>query len=505
MDFSTGALSAWDLLKPFLARQMKTKLEQVCVKRLAYHSDNVTPGTLFFCLPGGKRDGHVYAAGAARRGAAALVISRAVHLKESGTPVIVVRDTRLALSAAAARFYGFPANKMKMIGITGTDGKTTTAYYVGSIFEAAGYNTAILGSNGLIMKGVRRKFALTTPQSLDLQEHLHFSRQRGTEVAAVEVSSHALVQQRAAHCRFDSVVYTNLTHEHLDYHRSMGQYLEAKSRLLGLLKINRSGSGVVLNADDFYYRDLVALSADLPRLAFGINAGEAVIKAVGLEQDEKGCYGFHLLGWPASFPVKLNLPGMFNVYNALAAAAVACREGLKPGPVAAGLNALQRIPGRFEEIEVPTGFTVIIDFAHTPEGLEQVLRLLSARAARRRFTLFGCPGERDRRKRPLMGRIAERYSDEVILTADNPAGEDFRTIIEDIKGGISGRSLVIPDRREAVFHVLSAARAGDLVLLAGKGAEEYQVVGEDSFPYSDRQTVLDYFCEKGLNYSPDLA
>lgn len=505
MNFSAGPFSAWDLLEPFLSRQMKTKLQQVRVKRLAYHSDNVTPGTLFFCLPGGKRDGHAYAAGAAGRGAAALVVSRSVPLSKSGIPVIAVRDTRLALSAAAARFYGFPAHKMKMIGITGTDGKTTTAYFVGSIFEAAGYNTAILGSNGLIIKGIRRKFALTTPQSLDLQEHLYYSRQRGTEVAAIEISSHALVQQRAAHCSFDSVVYTNLTREHLDYHRSMRQYLEAKSRLLSLLKKGPSGSGVVLNADDFYYRDLVARSADLPRLAFGINAGEAVIRAVALEQDERGCYGFHLLGWPAPFPVKLNLPGMFNVYNALAAAAAACREGLKPGPVAAGLNALQRIPGRFEEMEVPADFTVIIDFAHTPEGLEQVLRLLSTRAARRRFTLFGCPGERDRQKRPLMGRIAERYSDVVILTADNPAGEDAGAIMEDIKRGMSGRPLIIPDRREAVFHVLSKARAGDLVLLAGKGAEEYQIVGEEALSYSDRQTVLDYFNEKGSSGSPDFA
>lgn len=493
MDSFVEAANAWELLEPFLARPMKTRLEQIGVKGLAYHSDSVTPGTLFFCLPGGKRDGHAYAAGAARRGSAALVVSRPVDLKGAGAPVIAVRDTRLALSAAAARFYGFPTCRMKAVGITGTDGKTTTAYFLSSILEAAGCRAAILGSNGLILDQVRRGFALTTPQSLDLQEYLHFALKRGAQAAVVEVSSHALVQQRAAHCNFDSVVYTNLSHEHLDYHRSMPQYLEAKSRLLKLLKKESSGGGVILNADDFYYRDLASRAAHLPRITYGITAGGASIKAAALKQDARGCYSFQLQGWPEPFAVTLNQPGLYNLYNALAAAAAAYSLGLKPGPVAAGLNMLRQIPGRFEEIKTPAGFTVIIDFAHTPQGLEEVLKLLSSRAARRRFTLFGCPGERDRSKRPLMGRIAELYSDEVVLTTDNPAGEDVSAIIEDIRRGISGEALVIPDRREAVHHVLSAARPGDLVLLAGKGVEDHQVIGDRKIPYSDRECVTAFF------------
>lgn len=498
MVLSGKDCSAWALLQPFVSSRMKESLQQVRVKRLAYHSDNVKPGTLFFCLPGSKADGHNYAAEAAGRGAAALVVSRKVDARSPGIPVIAVNDTSFALSAAAARFYGFPSDKMKMIGVTGTDGKTTTTYFIGSIFKAAGYHAAILGSNGLIVNGIRRKFALTTPQSLDLQEYLYFSLLQGAEVAAVEVSSHALVQQRAAHCFFDSAVYTNLTREHLDYHRTMPQYLEAKSRLLNLLKNNRSGSGVILNADDSSYGKLAAWAAHLPRLTYGITAEGAGIKAVNLAQTEKGCYSFDLLGWSAPFRVTLHLPGKFNLYNALAAAAAAYREGLGPEAVAAGLNTLRQVPGRVEEIETPAGFTVIIDFAHTPEGLEQVLKLLSERPARRRVTLFGCPGERDRGKRPLMGEIAELYSDEVILTSDNPAGEDAGAIIEDIKQGMCCQPLVIPDRREAVCHALSTARSGDLVLLAGKGAEEHQVIGEQAFPYSDRQTVADYFSGMGL-------
>lgn len=496
--FPAKNLSAGELLEPFLSDRLGKELRRVSVNRLAYHSARVAPGTLFFCLPGGKRDGHDYAAGAIARGAAALVVSRQIGLDATAVPVIVVEDSRLALSAAAARFYGYPSSKMKTIGVTGTDGKTTTTYFIASIFRAAGYNTAVLGSNGLILKGIRQRFTLTTPQSLDLQEYLHLSLQEGARVAVVEVSSHALVQQRVAHCLFDCAAFTNLTGEHLDYHRTMTRYLEAKSRLMDLLKGGRSGGGVILNADDLYYRELSARAAHLPRLTYGITAAGAGIRAAELRQDESGRYSFTLLGWPEPFPVELRLPGRFNLYNALAAAAVAHREGLGPAAVGGGLEALQQVPGRFEEIQCPGGFTVIIDYAHTPEGLEQVLRLLSERRARRRITLFGCPGERDRRKRPLMGKIAELYSDTVILTADNPAGEEVKAIIEDIRLGISTDPLIIPDRREAVFHALSSARAGDLVLLAGKGDEEYQIIGKDALPYSDRQTVADYFSESGF-------
>lgn len=492
--YSSEGFNAWTLLEPFAGRELKKRLESIPIARLAYHSAKVKPGTLFFCLPGRKADGHDYAAEAVRRGAVALVVSRPVGLEENGIPVITVDDTGLALSAAAACYYGFPSRKMKMIGVTGTNGKTTTTYFIDSIFEAAGHRTAILGSNGLIVNGIRRKFDLTTPQSLDLQEHLHFSLQQGAEVVAMEVSSHALVQRRAAHCLFDSVVYTNLTREHLDYHHNMQEYLAAKSMLMNLLKEHSSG-GVILNADDRYHSELEARAAELPRLAYGIRAAAAGVRAVNVARTETGLYSFDLLGWPRTFRVILKLPGKFNVYNALAAAAVARKEGLAPEAVAAGLNGLRQVPGRFEEIETRAGFTVIIDFAHTPDGLEQVLKLLFTRPARRRITLFGCPGERDRGKRPLMGRIAELYSDEVILTTDNPAGEDASAIIDDIKKGMRCPPLVIPDRREAVFHALAMARPGDMVLLAGKGDEECQIIGEQTLPYSDRDTVEDYIRE----------
>lgn len=495
---SVKNFSAGELLEPFLPDRLKRELRRISVSRLAYHSGRVVPGTLFFCLSGSKADGHDYAAEAVSRGAAALVVSRRIGPVAAGVPVIAVEDSRLALSAAAAHFYGYPSDRMKTMGITGTDGKTTTSYFIASIFEAAGYRTAIMGSNGFILKGQRKQFGLTTPQSLDLQEYLHLSLQEGAAGAVVEVSSHALVQQRVAHCFFDCAAFTNLSGEHLDYHRTMPQYLEAKSRLLGLLKRGRSAGGVVLNADDYYYRELSARAAHLPQLTYGVTAAGAGIKAVGLRQDESGRYSFNLLGWPEPFPVELRLPGRFNLYNALAAAAVARREGLDPAAVARGLASLRQVPGRFEEYETPVGFTVIIDFAHTPEGLEQVLRLLSGRRARRRITLFGCPGERDRRKRPLMGKIAELYSDMVILTADNPAGEEAGAIIEDIRRGMSTDPLIIPDRREAVFHALSTAAPGDLVLLAGKGAEEYQIIGERAVPYSDRQAVADYLAERGF-------
>ncbi|HOA34676.1 MAG: UDP-N-acetylmuramoyl-L-alanyl-D-glutamate--2,6-diaminopimelate ligase [Dethiobacteria bacterium] len=486
------SLNAWILLQPFAGRELKKRLEAIRVSRLAHHSAEVKPGTLFFCLPGKRTDGHDHVAEAVNRGAAALVVSRPVGLERNKVPVITVDDTALALSAAAASFYGFPSLKMKTIGVTGTNGKTTTTYFVKNIFKAAGWKTAILGSNGLIIDGIRQKFNLTTPQSLDLQERLHFSLEQGALAAVMEVSSHALVQRRTAHCFFDSVVYTNLTREHLDYHHSMAEYLKAKSMLMDLLK-ERSGGKVILNADDFYYSELALRAAKRPRLTYGIREKAAEVRAVNITERERGRCSFDLLGWSKPYRVLLQLPGEYNLYNALAAAAVARSEGLPLEAVTAGLNGLRQVPGRFEEMETPAGFTVIIDFAHTPDGLEQVLKLLSTWPARRRITLFGCPGERDRGKRPLMGRIAELYSDEVILTADNPAGEDALAIIDDIKEGMRRAPQIIPDRREAVYYALSRARPGDMVLLAGKGDEEYQIVGDQAVPYSDRETVADYF------------
>ncbi len=479
---------AWTLLEAVAKPELRHTLEKITVRRLAYHSGGVAPGTLFFCLAGEKVDGHDYAREAVGRGAAAVVAARPVAV---GVPLILVPDTRYALSSASACFYRFPAAKMKLIGVTGTNGKTTTTYFVRSIYQESGCRAAILGSNGLLLDGLQRSFGLTTPQSLEVQESLAFMHQQGVSVVAMEASSHALVQHRLTHCAFDSAIFTNLTREHLDYHHTMQAYLEAKARLFSLTK-NKFGRSAVLNADDSYYEKLAVLSGDPAPVTYGIRAGRVTVRADNLTVSAEGRHSFNLLGWEKPIRVSLQLPGLFNVYNALAAAAAAWLDRLPPEAVARGLQGLAGVPGRFEEIKTVSGYTVIIDYAHTPDGLEQVLKLLRFKARGRVITLFGCPGERDRGKRPLMGRIAERYSDRVILTADNPAGEDAAAISAEIRQGMRSKPDLIPDRRNAVFHALAQAAPGDLVLLAGKGAEGYQLVGDKAEPYNDRQTVEEY-------------
>jgi UDP-N-acetylmuramoyl-L-alanyl-D-glutamate--2,6-diaminopimelate ligase len=343
----------------------------------------------------------------------------------------------------------------------------------------------------LVFNGLQRSFQLTTPLSLELHESLALLRRHGVDTVAMEVSSHALMQQRVAHCFFNSAVITNITRDHLDYHHTMERYLAAKSRLFALLK-ESSTAGVILNADDQYFTWMEQCVPGKQRLLYGIDSPLATVQAVNLSAGSGGNYRFELTGWESSLQISLNLPGLFNVYNALAAAAAALKDGLAGEAVERGLNKLNAVPGRLEEIPAESGFTVIVDYAHTPDGLEQVLKLLRQRAPRRVITVFGCPGERDRGKRPLMGRIAERYSDLVVVTADNPAGEEASIIIQEIKRGMQSEPALIEDRRSAVLFALKQAGPGDFVLLAGKGAEEYQLIGDEALPYNERNVVEEF-------------
>lgn len=481
-------LNAWCILEPLASAVDRSVLQKIQVERIAYHSTAVTPGTLFFCLPGRKKDGHAYAREAVSRGAAAVVASRPL---EVSVPLIRVEDTRLALSLAAARFFNFPCERINLIGVTGTNGKTTTTYFLQSIYNEADRPSAVLGSNGLVFNGLKRSFQLTTPLSLELHESLALLKEHGVDTVAMEVSSHALMQHRVTHCFFNSAVITNITRDHLDYHHTMERYLAAKSRLFSLLK-QSAGAGVILNADDRYFTDLVQRVQGKQQFLYGINNPLAAVRAVNIASGPGGDYRFDLTGWDSPLFISLKLAGLFNVYNALAAAAVAWKDGLEGEVVEKGLNNLFNVPGRLEEIAAESGFTVVVDYAHTPDGLEQVLKLLRYRRPKRVITVFGCPGERDRGKRPLMGRIAERYSDLVVVTADNPAGEEAACIIQEIRQGMQSEPTLIKDRRTAVLYALEQAGPGDIVLLAGKGAEEYQLIGDEAVPYNERKVVEDY-------------
>ncbi|HUQ62909.1 MAG TPA: UDP-N-acetylmuramoyl-L-alanyl-D-glutamate--2,6-diaminopimelate ligase [Acidimicrobiales bacterium] len=438
------------------------------ITSITQDSRTVTPGALFCCLPGSQADGHDFASRAVTAGASALLCERELPLDVSQA---VVRDARAAAGPVAAAFYGNPSRQLAVVGVTGTNGKTTTTHLVKAVLEADGRKTGVIGT----LSGPR-----TTPEAIDLQARLAEMVAGGSSAAAIEVSSHALVQHRVSGTWFSVVAFTNLSPEHLDYHKTMDAYFEAK---LALFNPERAGLAVV-NADDPWGRRLIE-AAPMPITPFSLaDVSDIVLGPVS-----------STFVWDGH-RVELQLGGSFNVANAVAAAAIGRALGVDSKAIAAGLSTAPPVPGRVETVGAGQPFLVIVDYAHTPASLEQVL--LSARGAGKRvITVFGCGGDRDRTKRPAMGEVATRLSDVAILTSDNPRSEDPSAIIGEVRAGI-GRSEVLvvePDRRAAIANALAQARAGDVVVLAGKGHETVQLVGERSFPFDDRQVAREVLAE----------
>jgi len=454
------------LLGETQARAIRGDPDRAEVVAISHDSGSVVPGCLFCCVAGSAVDGHDFAAQAVAAGAVALVVSRPLDL---AVPQIVVDDVRAAMAPIAAALFDHPSRRMAVIGVTGTNGKTTTTHFLRSVLEADGRRAAVIGT----LSGVR-----TTPEAPELQSHLAELAGEGFEAVAMEVSSHALVQHRVDAVRFAVVVFTNLSQDHLDFHGTIDAYFAAKASLFA----PERAAVAVVNADDPWGRRLLE-SARLPTRAFSL------AEAVDLHVDRSGS----TFRWEGQ-PVRLRLLGTVNVANALAAAAAARELGVAAPAVAEGLSNLASVPGRNEPVDRAQPFSVLVDYAHTPEALEQTLAGARRMAGDNRvLVVFGCGGDRDRAKRPLMGEAATRLADMAVLTSDNPRSEDPQAIIDQVRAGVRRTEVltVEPDRRAAIAVALESAHPGDVVVLAGKGHETTQVVGSRVLPFDDRAVAAE--------------
>jgi UDP-N-acetylmuramoyl-L-alanyl-D-glutamate--2,6-diaminopimelate ligase len=476
----------------------------VAITGVATDSRLVEPGHLFVCLPGyaapgGERltDRHEFAQAALDRGAVALIVERDLAVPTS-VPVVRVDDAWVAAAAAAARFHRHPSSSLFAVGITGTSGKTSTSYFVDAVLQAAGHRVARMGTIDYRIGDDILPAEQTTPEAPIVQGLLRRAVDQGCTAVAMEVSSHALELRRVGDVHFDVAVFTNLSRDHLNFHRDMDSYLAAKARLFEALGGGgKLGIGIV-NADDSQWRRLVA-GAGVPILRYGFRS-DADVTAEAVRVSMRGVE-FVLMMPNGSTPVRLRHLGDYNVHNALAAAAVGAHLGLSIDEIGAALALAEPVPGRFEVVDVGQPFGIVVDYAHKPDALQRLLESARRLEPKRLITVVGCGGDRDRGKRPVMGRIAAELSDLVVVTSDNPRTEDPRAIIDDILVGsretdpLLGRHLVEVDRAAAIRAAVTCARAGDLVVVAGKGHETYQLVAGRRFDFDDRvhtrQAVLE--------------
>ncbi len=466
---------------------------ETSVTSVEYDSRRVREGSLFVAVRGFVTDGHRYVAGAAERGAAAALVESPTG--SDALPEFVVPDTRRALGLAAHEFFGHPSESLTVHGVTGTNGKTTTSYFIDSIMRQAGRESGVVGTLGHRTGGGAAPGSLTSPEASDLAALMSSMVDSGVEVLTMEVSSHALALERTAGTRFDTATFTNLSRDHLDFHRTLDKYWESKRKLFEQLSGagGKPGAAAVVNIDDPYGRELAATmrrEAGLRLVTFG--AEEADVRATGVETSLDGTRATFVT--PAgSFEAELRLLSAFNVMNALAATSVAFASGIELGAVAEGLRALPEVAGRLEQVDAGQPFTALVDYAHTPDALEKALATLRDLEPERLIVVFGCGGDRDRGKRPLMGEIASAGADVAIVTSDNPRTEEPSAIIEDILAGVNegtgGEIVVEPDRREAIRSAVALAGPGDVVLVAGKGHEDYQIVGAEKRHFDDREEL----------------
>ncbi len=465
------------LLGEVETRAVRGDPEGAEIVAIGQDSTAVAPGTLFCCVPGTRVDGHDFAAAAVAAGAVALLVQRFVDV-DVEVPQVLVDDVRAAMALMASALHGHPSRRMAVVGVTGTNGKTTTTHFLRSVLEAAGRRAAVIGTLSADASRSGVSGPGTTPAAPELQAHLGELASEGFDAVAMEVSSHALVQHRVDGVRFAVAVFTNLSQDHLDFHGTLEEYFAAKASLFD----PERAAAAVVNADDPWGRRLLE-SARLPTRAFSL------ADAVDLHVDRSGST-FRLDGEP----VRLRLVGTVNVANAVAAAAAARELGVDPRAVAEGLSSLISVRGRNEPVDRAQPFSVLVDYAHTPEALELTLAGARRMAGDNRvLVVFGCGGDRDRTKRPLMGEAATRLADVAVLTSDNPRSEDPLAIIDEVRAGVHRTEVltVEPDRRAAIALALEAAHPGDVVVLAGKGHETTQVIGDRVVPFDDRAVAAE--------------
>jgi UDP-N-acetylmuramoyl-L-alanyl-D-glutamate--2,6-diaminopimelate ligase len=457
------------------------------VSGLDYDSRRIAPGWLFFAFAGAKADGRQFAAQAIQHGALA-VVSELPPTEGFNYPWLQVEHGRRALAAAARAFYGFPDRRIALTGITGTNGKTTTSYLIDSILRAAGNTTALVGTIEYHLAGKVLPAVNTTPESLDLCRILDELAKLGGSHAVMEVSSHALELGRVWSFDFQTAVFTNLTQDHLDFHETMERYFAAKALLFN------GGNGApgprtsVINADDEYARKL--RPTDGRTLLYGFHA-DANVRARNVTSTINGLH-FEVHFGKLKFDIESQLIGRINVYNILAACSVGIAYQIPFEGIAQGIAACTGVPGRFERVDSGQPFAVVVDYSHTDDALRNALAVARGLNPRRIITVFGCGGDRDRRKRPLMGQAASEGSDRVILTSDNPRSEDPLAIMNDVLVGIRRSDTpftIEPDRAAAIGLAIKSAQAGDLVLIAGKGHETYQIFADRTIHFDDREVA----------------
>lgn len=470
------------------------------VRGIAAHSRRVEPGYLFIAVPGTRLNGVDYVFEAIQRGAAVLAGKEYFSAAPPALAQIKVDNPRLALALLSNKFYSHPDRRLRLTGITGTNGKTTVAYLTRAILREAGFSVGLLGTIRYYLGERQLPSELTTPAPPRLQILLQEMLASGCSRAILEVSSHALKQDRVTGLEFKYAIFTNLSREHLDYHKSLADYRRAKLKLFEGLGDGSSGQRAILNRDDPFTREILR-RVQVPAFTYGFKRG-ADLRASKEELSERGSR-FTVRSSSGSFPVTVNLLGRHNIYNALAAVAVGLLEGVPVKVIQAALRKITRIPGRLDLLPTGGNFKVLIDYAHTPDALEKALVTLRGICGGRLIVIFGCGGDRDRGKRPRMGAVASRRADRLVLTSDNPRLEDPAAIIRDILGGIrrKKRVEVVPDRREAIEQTLRRARAGDVILIAGKGHEREQIFQDRVVPFNDREVAAAVLSELKIKKS----
>jgi UDP-N-acetylmuramoyl-L-alanyl-D-glutamate--2,6-diaminopimelate ligase len=457
--------------------------DSVEVHGIAYDSRRVRPGDLFCAVAGRQYDGHDFVAEARQRGAAAALVERPVDVP---LPQVVVPSVREAMGPVASAFWGHPSRRLDVVGVTGTNGKGAVTFLVRAALEAGGIPCGVVGTLGAWSGSGWEPLERTTPEAPDLHALLARMVEGGLRAAAVEVASHALAQERVGAVRFRVAAFTNLTQDHLDFHGTWEAYRDAKARLFE--RVDPDGVSVV-NRDDPHGAYMASRSR-APVLTYGLS-GRADVRAEQVEVGREGC-AFEVVTPAGRAHVRLQLVGRFNVYNALCALAVALHFDVPVDQAARGVGSVANIPGRFERVDCGQPFSVVVDYAHTPDGLANVLATAREITPGRLIVVFGCGGDRDRGKRPQMGQVAARLADYVVVTSDNPRSEDPLAIVEDIVGGLRGAGAgaayeVEPDRREAIRKALRRAGPDDAVLICGKGHETVQVFRDRVVPFDDRE------------------
>ncbi len=484
-------MKLWDLVKGIEAEV--TGFSEQEVKGVAEDSRKVVPGGIFAAVKGHTVDGHDFIEDAIGRGAVAIVHEDPVTLPE-GVASIRVPDTEKAIAKISYEFYGRPDESMTMIGITGTNGKTSSTYFIGSILEAMGKKVGIMGTNGAVIGNEHLTLQNTTPHPVVLHEMLAKMVQAGCTYCVMETSSHALDLGRVEHLHFDYALFTNLTQDHLDFHQDMEHYYQAKLKLFFKAK-----KMAIINGDDPYGRRLLEdMPKDLPRLIYGIDADDAAIQASQLVYHLNGV-SYHLTLPQGEVDLHTKTPGRFTVYNTMMAAGLAAELGAPLEVIRETLDAHPGVKGRFQVVHTETDYHVIIDYAHTPDSLEKILQAVNEFKTGRLVVIFGAGGDRDHAKRPLMGAAAGKYADFSIITSDNPRSEDPEAIITDILEGITPHTdqfVTITDRKEAIYYAIDHAQKDDMIVLAGKGHETYVLRHGIKYPFDEEAIVMEYIQAK---------